>query len=473
MADDKFNFNPPEVPAPETNIPTEELRQENDFKIEEILLIAYNGAEYKLDLVKIQLNIYEDIFNNFISGNIELYDANDLPNFMPMMGEERLKIIFTRPDIVKGAPVENPDAKDKLPDYEMEFRIVKMSDRRRVDERVQQYVLHFISEEVIKNLKVKMRRSFIGKPYSEMVEIVYDEKIKEKKDLVVEETEFDHDFVASNISPFQMFNMLASRSLSIEYGTSNYVFYEDKDQFNYVSISKLIDGPIVAEYGYQIANVLDAPVSGSRDIAHDLTSAEEYNFSGSFDILRKMQEGMYASKLITVDTTRKIMREEEYHYLDEFGSAPRLGDSPVNTEDLDALGEADTFVKLMGTNKDHDKVPHIVDKEPGIKPIHIEETKLQRYSLLEQINDKKIIITLSGDPRRKVGEVIEFKLPRTTADVDRPPEEDQYLAGKYLIIALRHRFQQHKYSMQLEIIKDSYIEEPEHIDPIDYYERTY
>jgi hypothetical protein len=63
-----------------------------------------------------------------------------------------------------------------------------------------------------------------------------------------------------------------------------------------------------------------------------------------------------------------------------------------------------------------------------------------------------------GNPERKAGEVIEFKLPQNAGDVaeDRPRELDEYLQGNYLITSLKHSIVDDVYTMTMEIIKDTY-----------------
>lgn len=467
-------FNPSPLPEPGDTPPKKKIRQEGDFYLEDVKIICFNGAEYELRLVMIELNIYEDVFMNSMSGTIELRDSNDLPNLFPLIGEEKLILKFTRPD-------ENSGREDDgrlLPSFKMEFRVYKMAARQREDERKQSYVLHFCSPETIKNHKVKVRKNFEDKLYSEMVEIVYDENIAENKPIRVEKTTFEHDFAIRNMQPFKFFNQVAVQSLSPGVGGSSYVFYEDVEKFNFISLNTLMAEPPAQEYIYQVSNVLeDKNIKSPQDrqIEKDIYAVEGYGFTGSFDILKNLTGGMYASRLFTYDPVRHRFFEDENEldYDKAFDLTEHVSKEKLCTGDLDALGSPLSYHKLMCTNKDHDKIPWIVDKEPGILPWQIEEFVLLRANILQQIDNQKIHISVSGDPRRKVGETIEFQLPRSTGDADKPLEEDQYLSGKYLVTALRHRITVNRYWIDMEIIKDSYLSKIEHIDPAKLYDRTY
>jgi len=467
-------FNPTPLPAAAADPPTTKIRQEGDFYLEDIKLIAFNGEIYELRLIMKELNIYEDIFNNSMSGTIELRDGNDLPNLIPIIGEEKLILKFTRPD-----ENDTPGGAGKLlPSFKMEFRVYKMTSRSREEERLQSYVLHFCSPETIVNHKVKVRKNFSEKLYSEMTGIIYDENIKITKPIKIEETTFEHDFAIRNMQPFKFFNQVATQSLSPGAGGASYVFYEDVEKFSFISLNTLMDEPPKREYLYQISNVLEArniKSQQNRQIEKDIYAVENYGFSGSFDILKNLTGGMYASRLFTYDTVRHRFFEDENEldYPTAFDKTAHVSKEMLCTDAQDALGSPLSYHKLMATNQDHDKIPWIVEKEPGILPWQVEEFVLLRANIMQQIDNQKIQVSVSGDPRRKVGETVEFDLPRATGDADLPLEPDRYLSGKYLVVSLRHKITNNRYDIDMEIIKDSYLRKIIHVDPTKFYERTY
>lgn len=475
----EFNSSKPPVDI-DVAPPLDELRQEGDFILDEIILTTTSGSEHDLKFIREDINIYSNIFGNIVSGTITLMDANDLPNLMPLIGEEKIRLKFTRPDVASGdftATSNFGNVTNTVDEINAEFRIYKMSDRRLFNEKTQTYTLHFVSEEYIKNFKCKISLPFKNMKCSEMVENVYNEFLKVSKDIEVEDTRYEHDFIAGMITPLQMINMISTRAIATDSSDSYCLFYEDTEKFNFKSIANLIQQPPVQTFIFQVANVLNNSGKGNasipRFIDEDLRAVMDFTHTGSFDILKDMVEGKLSSRLITYDIVRRKIDQVDFNYLDEFNNTPKLDSVPVHTENLDALGDPQTMIKLMSTNKDHDKLEHIIDKQPGIKPSHIEESQLLRYSRMQQINDKKITILVSGDPRIKVGNTVEFQLPQFTGDADQRPEEDKYLSGKYLIVALRHRILQSKYLLEMEIVKDSFISDVEHVDPREIYDRTW
>lgn len=461
----------PEIPD---TVPRRDIRKEGDFFIDKIELITYKGDVYKLELLRVEMSIHEDLFNPVLSGVIWLQDSSDLTQFLPLIGEETLKVSFTRPD---------ESGRGLLDDYyEAEFRIYKIESRRPEADKmnVQNYGLHFVSKEKITDMKTKVWQTYEDMPYSDMVQKIFDEYIKSSKPLVVEPTMYEFKFAASGMSPFDIIHILASKSISAEGNGSAYVFYEDMDQFNFVTLGKLMKQGSDVRFLSQLGNVLEDKGTvkrRDRDIEIDVRRVENYRWASSFDVIGRLQNGMYAQQLWAVDTLRQIWEKHDWDYKKEFPGLPHVDSDDICTDALDALGSPPTVMRLMETTRDHDIVPHIVAKEPGIKPNKIEEHVLKRASQLEQALGHRMQINVSGDPRRRTGKVIEFMTPNHYGAYNedhRPdPPHDRYLSGKHLIVSCKHRIEAHRYYGELEIMKDSLAQGIEGVDLIEQQEWTW
>ena len=84
------------MPNPQQN--QSGIRIAGDFKLNSVQLRPYNGA-LPLDLTNVreEINIYEDIYSNFITGDIGIWDTWDLTQLFPLIGEETLILSFNRP----------------------------------------------------------------------------------------------------------------------------------------------------------------------------------------------------------------------------------------------------------------------------------------------------------------------------------------------------------------------------------------
>jgi len=440
-----------------------QIRQEKDFIVKSIILVAYDGSEYDINWIREELVIRESVFENFMTGYLVLDDSVDLPQLYPIIGEEKLKVVFTRPAV--------SDEEDQLPDYTGVFRIYKMTNQQLDADRKQHYVLHFASEEYIKTLKYRVQRAFEGLKYSTMVEKIFNKYLAGRKPLEVEVTKGEHKFVIPNYYPVEFFNAVSVMSISAANKGANYFFFEDKDQFNFKSLGELFGGGVKETYLYQPANVLldQNRILKDRDIEKDIVSAEGYNLSSTFDILANLIQGMYASRLVTIDSVRKIYNVYDFDYKEKFDSFPHIEKHDVCSDDLDALNGPQSSVRVVTTNLDQDKVSWIASREPGILPNKIEKWLQKRMTQLLQIQNMKISVVVSGDPRRKCGEIVEFKIPSQVGDVrkDKPQEENKYLTGKYFVSTVIHQLVRDSYKLHLELIKDTYFNKIEHVDPTD------
>jgi hypothetical protein len=469
----------------------EKIRVSTDFILDAIKLYPWNyepGASDPIDLTNVRgtLNIYEDIFNNFLTGDVQVLDAWDLPMLYPIIGEELLELIFRRPgtgndnraelresDDLRRNYVPN-DLKETEP-FSLFFRVTKLSDRKLVRDKTQSYKLHFVSAELIANKKKKVRRAFAKMLYSDMVEIVYNDFIlmpSAPKAISIHPTMYEQDFVAGNWTPAQTINIISSRSLPEGYKGSNYVFYETLEGFYFQPLELKFEGEVKEALVYQVKNVWLN--SNNKNIEVETRNIEEYEFSSYFDVVSNLQNGMYASKLLTYDLVRQRYFEYDFDYIKEFDKQVHLAEFKICTDGLDALGEPYLArFNLMSTNKDHDIIPWIASKEPGILPMKLEEYVLPRQSQFQQLNNNRITITISGNTERRIGDIIEFVMPSALNIPDRLQEPEKYLSGKYIIMALRHRLEVDAYYQDIELVKDSFLNAIVYEDPIPLYKNVF
>lgn len=449
------------------------LRQENDFILKKVeLIVPRAGGTYDIKLQRTRVDISQDIYTGAMVGEMNMFDSMDMPHMMPFLGDEKIRFVFTR-----YAESPTPDSADELPDFDMTFRIYSVSGRTSNNTKAQTYTIHFVSEEFIKNFKTRVKMGFKNTKYSDMVQKVYDQYVKIDKPIVIEPTKYEYDFVCPNLNAFEMFNQLAAKSLSEEGNGPAYFFFEDTHQFNFVSIGKLLQQEPTAKFIYQVSNVLDETegLYKPRTIETDMIRAQNYRHTGTFNTLKNLASGMYGSHAITIDPIRRLIKRVDFDITQEFDKFKHLHPVKPFTDDLDALKAPDAHMRVIFTNKDQDTLEWIGGKDKSIKPTNIEEYLLHRTSYLHQLNTTKMAIVVSGDPRRKAGEIIEFLLPQNMGNVNKenPQELDNYLQGKFLVTAIKHSITTNSYKMHLEIVKDTFFSNIEHVDPTEVYKNIF
>ena len=73
------------------------LQTPGEVSIEELLLVTTNGMSVSLLDYLIELNIYESIFSNVMTGEIILSDSANLIRYFPISGEEYLSVKLRTP----------------------------------------------------------------------------------------------------------------------------------------------------------------------------------------------------------------------------------------------------------------------------------------------------------------------------------------------------------------------------------------
>ncbi len=395
------------------------------------------GKSIDLFNMFIELNIYEDIFCNTISGTISINDSLDLINTIPLVGEEVLHVVY-----------KTPGLDDDIALIDKKFFIYKLSDRILNSEKSFVYVLHFMSEEGYGDMFTKLRRSYTGQ-LSEIVKRIFteDDAMGSSSDIEIEPTANAYKFVAPNWSPLKCINWFTARSISIASNAPDYVFYQDVFKFNFKSISSLISEESFIKYYY---NDIDPSTIAHDQELQQIKEINSYSIVESFvndkvfDIADRMMLGFYASKLVEFDILSKKVNIKTLDYIDYFDKTKHLEEFPVNSKNF--LRNPETHVVYYPTQF------YLFDEFGSDDPM---SWVLQRRSLLQQIESFRIDITVPGRSDIFVGKTIDFEYNTTQVhDTAEDAKEDTY-SGKYLISAINHRLSRQNHQIVMTLVKDS------------------
>ena len=148
-----------------------DARQDNQQPAESksvVVITNYKNEKIELDPgVVIDFAIHESLNDNVIHGEITILDIGGFEERIPIIGQERINIKFGSKDL-NNVSVQNKH-----------FVIYNMSPKLIDESRKQAYVLYFVSEEYIANLKFKVSRSYKDFGY-EIVSDIYHEFIKSR-----------------------------------------------------------------------------------------------------------------------------------------------------------------------------------------------------------------------------------------------------------------------------------------------------
>ena len=430
-----------------SNAAKEKWTMDNDVRIK---TISIDGTELKL--VMESLSIYEDVLSSTMSASLTFNDANNLPKNLPIIGQqEKLVIKFKIP----GAKEEE----FKFDIYKVESRLLS------AESKTQLVTVKAVTPERFKDIHTLVSKSYY-KPIHEIIQDIFDDNVKagDKELKIWNGCKTDSEkrkFIIPNWHPIYAINWLKARGQPQEnLNACHYLFYEDRENFNLVTIEKLAkpDDPMpYFEYYYMPTRYRHGGVT--RDAGHQHRNVQRLTFEDAGNRLDENIDGMYGSKILTHDIVKKEYEVTEWQMKDKWDDTKHVAkeDSnyPINKEKDAFSGQTDTFKAFYPI---HHKLNMENDLWGGDTVEENEKYKdwmLKRKSLMRQIGSMVVNIRVSGDSRRKCGDLVILNVTPLEANSKEDKKIDKYISGRYLTTSIRHNITQDGYWMDMELCKDN------------------
>jgi hypothetical protein len=424
-----------------------------DYSIVSLNMLSGQFITIDLKPSMIELSIYEDIYSNFISGEIMIVDAQGYVEKMGMQGNEYIRISFGKDD--------NKDIRiDKI------FRVYKISSRQKMSGYdADGYVIHFCSDEVILSEQYRISKAYSNKVVSDMIYDILKTHLKVPDNKLnvnnIQKSKGLYNFVIPNFKPFEALNWLSmyAQPASADAIGSDMILYENGEGYNFASLQTLFKKKEFFRYQYRPKNV--SPKEFCDD-EHQVFNVLGYEITNSFNSVEGVSSGMFANRLMTLDPLAQRYLKTDFNYKDYQEKAGSLNKNPIvnNMENRfgDALYESpEGCFKLAFGNKNQSSIDYIKNRPGSVNgDIYAETFLSQRKSQLALANYTRMKIFISGDPNVTIGNTIKFDLlTQNPATPDEPKEYDEQYSGKYLITAVRHLIQTGGYNTIIEVVKDS------------------
>ncbi len=459
------------------------LQYAGEFRISEIAIFNVYGNVAGIATASAELSIYEDIEQNFITGNLTFVDTEDLVNKLPILGQEYLEFKVRTP------------LKSTYGEGEYDFTNTRMAvykcTKERLNSNTQQVSLDFISTEAIKDSNTKISRAFDG-PYDDAVAKTFKNTwgLNSKKKFYVQPTQGNFKFVAPNTRPTDVMNMIASRAVPKTSIAPGYFFYENGQGFHFRSIDSfffmaksegLAPHPEMFEYfadsetARGLNNPRDNPMSQMRTV-------KSFKVLPQNDLITGQRTGTYASKLITHDQYNKTFKEHEYNYIDDYIRTPHLEKDDAMTDQAEYRGLIPQAhydfndTETTNTRSQGSAYKYLSDYsdarimvQSNTANIHnsnmkegykVNEYVQRRKNVLGTMNALQCELETHGNTHLNIGHIIRINVPRAGRNKNgvKSTDHDKYLTGRWLITAIRHSFNiaDQIHTMALTCIKETY-----------------
>lgn len=434
------------------------IRRPGDYKLHNLDLYAtedYAGPPVSLTDIFLEFHVFEDSQKSFMYGHVTIQDSIGLYSKLPILGEETIYIKFETPGT------------DKL--IELEASVYRVSDRQRIANNSQYYVLHFVSKEFITGLQTPVSRSYKDLLPNEIVEEFYDEYVKyedyqliQEKPIEIEEMTEKQWVVFPTWTPEKCLNYLASKSVSEEYYEGEpVVFFEDRRGFHFRTMRQLIwDEDVSPTGGAKEEIYYSNQPSGPGTIDEGAQGAlriSQFRVVSSTDTVERMVNGYYKNKTINVDWERHLILEKDYHIIQDYELNQRISKPQYafGTETFMNNIKRDAHVRLISSRwgqRDDGGIAGLTDETYDFDRFEHISKRVHR-----EFKGITVEATVPGNTVRKLFDVIKVKIYEPDATAQN--QLDKYLSGDYYINAIHHICTPAAYEHTLEIVKDT-LEQP-------------
>ena len=465
------------------------IQTAGEFIIEELKLVTTSNLEVDLTTSVIGLTLFEDIFSMTISGTIAIADSVNLASYGPLLGQEYLHL-----------KISTPTFKDEsaIIDFSKNaFLVHSISNRIKISDGVQGFVLSFVSQELVQNQRLKVTQSLTDTWSNIVKKMLTDPSyIDTKKKIDIEPTAGIKKFVAPNVRPLDIIVLGMKQAVSEFKGEPTYLFYETLKGFNFRTLASLYNNAPQLNY---IAVVPGSnPVAGTvfttsvalgkyYNILNEMRTVLNYEIVSNNDSIANYRTGMFGSKLITHDIISKSYDTKIYNYHDNFtkeshivsggtagtpefplASALALNDKGLRVSDFPAR----TFLTPTSLSGGVDS-QHTTENNTNPYMAYDPHKWLQRRNsqMIQLENALQVNIMTHGNTLINAGDKVILNLPYTASVSVGNEKFDRFYKGPFLIKRIRHDFIMNsspkRHRMYMSLVKDSIEEELEVTGPIE------
>lgn len=390
---------------------------------------------------------FEDILSPCVTMTLQISSQYSIFNGLPIRGGEIVTF-----------DVETFSGEFKL-DREFSMHVYKVGGIV-TDANKEIFTLHLVSREGLTNETIRVQKKYELRPINEHVTSILRDVLRTTKyrSENIERTSNSFAFIGTLKKPFTVLTWLGPKSVPSTSssgrngnrgrGVSGFLFYENKDGFNFRSIDSLVASTRNQVGSTQRENIPRYTYSQAITENSDANnfSILNYAFEKNIDLMKSLRVGMYSNVTYFYDLYRnkldgitykineeiqsKLGGEGRLNYPQEFGSRPsrilfRTSDAGVVDRD--------------GTTRESGR--DVVDMAKSFS----------RYNLLftQSLN---MVVPLNVNLR--AGGLIYAQFQKV--DASKSGESDEEQSGNYLIKELRHHFEGGQMVTSLRLIRDSY-----------------
>jgi hypothetical protein len=405
---------------------------------QEVSLLGKGGVD--------RLYYYESILQDSIKIDVIFNDAGNAIN---------------EKSVVEGLPLVGTEEVDvEIEDVNQRSLKVKMYVNKVTplgeDSMKSKVNITLVSDEFITNEvgKSRVNKRFDGKISDHIQKLMID-NLKSKKQLNIEETENNYNFIGNNRKPIYVINWLSKKSIPTKDGkkgqSAGFLWFETSNGYNFKSIDSLFAQK--QKKSYIFTNTTDK--NGKIPAGYD-GSILQHNPDNRINAQEKFKMGTYGTRIVLFDPFNC------YYEVSKQTADETKGGTKLAAKDLPKLNEK------FGTMDDFTRTTYmLIDKgtlPTGDSEGQIEKSKEQNFdskSILNQsirrynqIFSAKEEVTIDADYSLHAGDAIFIDTPSIQKDTG--SDVNREFGGLYIISDLCHFISPKASYTKLNLIRDSF-----------------
>ncbi len=270
----------------------------------------------------------------------------------------------------------------------------------------------------------------------------------------IEKTTNKYSFMGNARKPFTVLTWLCPKGIpqvergksGTTQGTAGFLFFENKDGYNFKSVDSLFDRNREPKETYTYRET----TSGPADLRVNFKITSTPVFRKNVNVLDNLRIGMYSSVNYFFDTNTRKFYSNVYKLSESYNLMNHAGnDDPPQIPN----GLQDSPSRLMVKMLDSGQMDKSGKLQAADKRMEYQAQSVTRYNLLFS---QSLNITVPLNLNLTVGDVINVEFGEITKEEDKKGLKDKSKSGKYIISKLKHVFGDNKGLTGLELVRDSY-----------------
>jgi hypothetical protein len=387
---------------------------------------------------------FEDILSPCVTAIAQLMNSSSLFNILPIRGGEKVTISV---DTAFGEFVL-----DDLYVYKVSNLDAQHSN--------EMFTLNLVSREGLTNETSRCQTIYRGNLQTTVTKILKDDlKTKKYKSENIEGTSNDYSFIGNNRKPFHVLTWLGPKAVPANgqnsgtsgeeaRGTAGFLFYENKDGFNFRSIDSLVSSTKIQTNSADKENIPQYLFTQVIEENQTKTNFNilNYNYEKNIDLMKSLRVGMYVNKTYFYDLYSNTLDLYTYKVKDQVKNKLGGAESIAVSDEF-----GDSISRIMVRTSDRGALKTDGSVSDKLRSGADMAMSYSRYNLLFT---QALNMVVPCNINLKVGGIIHAEFPRIDRNTNMTSDEEQ--SGYYLIKELRHHFEGGQMVTSLRLIRDSY-----------------